>query len=286
MQFQLTGEEMCKKYDLAPSTLKSHFKRVQEKLYKQGILLTKMKINGEQMYLINQEYSNKCTDIGFTDFEVLKDMDNMSCNILLTLSSFEFFGFGGDIKEFIQERLNIEYTSYQKDLFMKTIQTLEEKGYILYKIDPNDKKYFIIGLASKMKRALQYRQWFIQMCKDIAAQNNLKSYIPLFKVIVALCVLTNDFGRDTLVTYKNITEITGLSAYKIKQCFDVLAQDNKIIIGRLQYEIDDGEVVRCKGRLIEENVGEQPIQILEDRLGENPFLWEPYYKRELKAKDI
>ena len=53
------------------------------------------------MYLINQEYSNKCTDIGFTDFEVLKDMDNMSCNILLTLSSFEFFGFGGDIKEFI-----------------------------------------------------------------------------------------------------------------------------------------------------------------------------------------
>lgn len=64
------------------------------------------------MYLINQEYSNKSTDIGFTDFEVLKDMDNMSCNILLTLSSFEFFGFGGNVKEFIEERLNIECTSY------------------------------------------------------------------------------------------------------------------------------------------------------------------------------
>jgi hypothetical protein len=61
----------------------------------------------------------------------------------------------------------------------------------------------------------------------------MKSYIPLFKVIVALCILTNDLGRDSCITYKNITEITGMSAYKIKKAFDVLAKEGKINIGRL-----------------------------------------------------
>jgi hypothetical protein len=71
-----------------------------------------MKIDGETFYLVNQEYSNKSTEIGFTDFNVLRDMDNMSCNILLTLSSLEFNGFGGYIEEFIKNHLGIEYTSY------------------------------------------------------------------------------------------------------------------------------------------------------------------------------
>lgn len=283
MQIQLTEKELSQRYNISETTIVRDFKRVQTKLQKQGVIVTKKKIDKERVYIVSQKFTNQDTALGFTDFDVLKDMDNMSCNILLSLSSLEFNGFGGYIMEFMNNHLDIECNKYQRQLFLNAVQELRDKNYILYTIDPADKDFIMLGLSSKMKRAMQFRQWFIKMCKQIAIQNNMKSYIPLFKVVAALCILINDFGRCKCITYKNITEITGLSAYKIKQCFDALAQDNKIIIGKLQYEIDEeaGEVVRCKGRLIEENVGEQPIQILEDRLGENPFLWEPYYKRDI-----
>lgn len=88
----------------------------------------------------------------------------------------------------------------------------------------------------------------------------MKSYIPLFKVIVALCILTNDLGRDSCITYKNITEITGMSAYMIKKAFDVLTKEGKINIGKLQYEIDnDGELIKCKGRVVEESLEARPV---------------------------
>ena len=282
MQFQLSEKELSQRYNISETTITRDFKRVQAKLYKQGIVVTKIKIKGERVYVVNQEYTNECNTVGFTDFNVLRDMDNMSCNILLSLSSLDMNAFGGYVNEFLYNHLELECNQYQRSLFFQSIEKLEKEQYVMYKFDPSDKNCFVIGLTTKMRRALQFRQWFIQMCKDIALQNNMKSYIPLFKVIVALCILTNDLGRDSCITYKNITEITGMSTYKIRKAFDVLTKEGKINIGKLQYEIDnDGELIKCRGRVVEENLEDRPVQILEDR---NAIAWDSTYKGEVAIK--
>lgn len=116
-----------------------------------------------------------------------------------------------------------------------------------------DKGSILIGLEPKMQKKLQYRRYLIEMCKDIAAQNNKKSYIPFFKTIMALFVLTNELGVDAYFTYNDINDITGLSNYYIKECLQLLSKDNVVRLGELSYYEDGIGNIRCRGRNIDLN---------------------------------
>jgi predicted transcriptional regulator len=92
------------------------------------------------------------------------------------------------------------------------------------------------------------------MCKELSRENGKKSYIPLFKVIVALTMLS----KKETITYTQITGMTGLSSYQIKEQLRILDEKNKIRIGRLQYEVKEN-YIRCIGRQIDINACETGI---------------------------
>lgn len=244
MHFELTAEQVCEKYNIKESYLKNQFKQFQNSLQKKNILVTKYKNEKkETIYVINQEYSNKVQDFFYIDAKVLKDQENLACNILITLSSLEHNAYGGRIEEFMNNYLNLPYNQNQKEKFLNMIGKLKEEDYIMLDRDALTKGNILIGLEPKMRDEFKFKIFVMQLSKELANKYNKKSYIPIFKLIVALRLL----GGQEVIKYGDIRSITGLSDYYIKDGLEMLRDNNLVYIGRLRYKIEGSEI-RCVGR--------------------------------------
>lgn len=253
MTFELNARQFCERYDVAESTLKKQFTRVKNKMEKQNIKVNKYKENGETFYIVTQEFSNEQLNIGFTDFEVLYNFSNLAFSIMIALSSVETNAYCGSIKKFIEEYMYLTYNDNMRIKFLEVIAELEKEGYILTNKKNVDKGSILLGLEPKMLNQLQFKRYLIKMCKDLSVRYNKKTYIPLFKTIIALFLLTHEKGTDACFTYGDISNITNLSEYYIKDCLQMLSKDNVIRLGNLVYTTDYLGSIRCKGRNIDLN---------------------------------
>ena len=105
--------------------------------------------------------------------------------------------------------MGLKVTNRTCENLVTAVAELEKEGYLLINTKEIQKGYILLGLSSKMAQELSFRRPLIEMCKELSREKGKKSYIPLFKVIVALTMLSK---RET-ITYTQITGMTGLSSY-------------------------------------------------------------------------
>ena len=247
----LTVDQFCERFDLAKSTVYKNFYRIQTALAKKNIKVHKMKDNNITMYVVEQEYTNKDLPVFYTDFKSLQQFDDLKFNILLTLSSLENSAYCGKVSQLLEEKMGLKVTDRTCGNLITAVAELEKEGYLLTNTKELQKGYILLGLSSKMAQELSFRRSLIEMCKELSKEKGKKSYIPLFKVIVALTMLS----KKETITYTQITGMTGLSSYQIKEQLQILDEKNKIKIGRLQYEVSEN-YIRCIGRPIDINAFE------------------------------
>lgn len=254
MIFSLNLAQFCERYNLSEKTVKTNFPRVKNSLLKKNINVCKDIRGNTTVYLVEQKYSNKDLPVFYTDFASLQQFDDLKFNILLTLSSLENNAYCGKVSQLLEEKMGLKVTDRTCGSLITAVAELEKEGYLLINTKEIQKGYILLGLSSKMAQELSFRRPLIEMCKELSRERGKKSYIPLFKVIVALTMLS----KKETITYTQITGMTGLSSYQIKEQLAILEDKNKIKIGRLQYEVSEN-YIRCIGRPIDINACETGI---------------------------
>lgn len=251
MYFTLNIDQFCERFGYKKDTVEKTFPRIKKSLEKKNINITKDKRQGKIVYIVEQEYTNKDLPVFYTDFKTLQQFDDLKFNILLTLSALENNAYCGKVSQLLEEKMSLKNSDTNRLSLISSIAELEKEGYLLTNTKELQKGYILIGLSSKMIQELSFRRPLIEMCKELAKEHNKKNYIPIFKTIVALTV----FSKNETITYPQITGVTGLSTYQIKESLKVLEDENKIRIGKLQYKVSE-DYIRCIGRPIDINAFE------------------------------
>ena len=258
----MTIKELSEQYNIAETTIYKNFSKVQEKLQKDNINITRVKVDGEYDYQIAPLYDNKIGEEGFLDYEILQEKKGLICGIIFALSAYDSKGYGGNINRFLEECLEIPASTYNKNQLKEALQILQDNGYILYKTKKND---IVVGLTEKTRQDLAFKVSFLNDCREMAKKADIKSYITVFKIFVAMFILLDLYGTETTITYKEISELICTSAKTIGGVFKKLNKDDIVRLGRLEYEInEESGTIKCRGRKIDINefIVSKPIRVL------------------------
>lgn len=259
----MTRQELSEKYDIAETTIERDFSRVQEKLNKDNLKILRTKLSTGFDYQVVPLYDNALDEEGYLDYNMLVNENNLICNILFTLSSFESKGYGGNFNKFLEEYLCIPASAYNKKKVKEALDRLQSNDMILYK---TKKTSIVVGLSDEIQQDLAFKVSFLYDCRAMAREYNISSSIVLFKVLVALILLTNIYGGDSKITYKEMSDLIGVSPRIIGETFRKLCKNDVVYLGKLEYEIDkENNFIKCLGRKIFTNsvvIGDQPIRML------------------------
>lgn len=240
-------EELCKKYNLAQSTVLTKFKRTQETILKKyGVNVIKVGRGASAEYLESLDngsramtlYEEQDNTLFYMDAEIigLEIWDFMILVALLVKPELVFRGTYKMLAVYLDKRA----TAANIGAIKQAIENLKNNGHILYAQDTDD--YFIIGLRRQAeKKIVDLQLDVIKKCHEIAEINNKKDWVPLTKIIAAALYLKD---REPC-TVDDIKQLTGLSDYSIRESKKLL-QDNNLVIYHKE-NISDGESIYCVG---------------------------------------
>lgn len=256
---KMTKQELSYEYQIAEDKIDRDFNYVRERLRKKNLNIFRTKVNDVYEYQIVS--LNEFSESGYLDYEILAERNSIICNILCTLSSFEQKGYGGGINQFL-EYLDIPANQYNRAKLKDALILLRDNGYVLYDISNTD---ISVGLTTKVQKQLEFKVAFIDYCKKLAKECGIKSYVSIFKVLVALYALYDEYGEDTNVTYTEMSQLIGMGVASIRDVFNKISKDGFVLLGKLEYEVNqENGKVRCYGRKI--NVSEfeinKPVKVL------------------------
>lgn len=247
----MNSQELAKELNVSETVIKKNFNRFKENQKKNNNLdILRVKVDGEYDYKIVPAYKNERIEQGYLDLQVL-DEDALTCNVLLVLSTFTGRGYGGSVKRFLEDYLEIPASQYNKDKLIKILAKLKSKDLILY--DTNNKD-IAIGLTERTRKQISFDTKFLQQCSDIAQQCGVKSHISVFKVFLGLYIANSFYGTGELITFKFIGDMINLNPRTVSTIVKKLSAENFLLLGKLEYEIDPiNETIRCLGRVVDVN---------------------------------
>jgi hypothetical protein len=101
---------------------------------------------------------------------------------------------------------------------------LQEKNivYIYNDNSVSDRELVTITLVGKAEDEMKIGIEMVQICKQLAEKNNKHSWVPLLKTWLGMQILS----EDQPFTLKQFEELTGLSAYQIRESKKILEGNN------------------------------------------------------------
>lgn len=250
IKMELTAQEVCDKYKVAMSSLKSQFKRTQEKIkLKTGVLLEKQGRGENTRYIetypqaltyddeLNrvESFSLVLEALSLADWQLL---------VLICVLSTPFGAFRGNGKTFL-EYYRMGSTETRIREIENAVKELEKHEWIEVIYDKTtDEGYFTIYVKRAMEKQLIIEYPQIETCRQIMDKYKQRSFIPLLKVWLA----TEELQKIQPYTVKQLQELTGLSEYAIRESNKLLVQEN--IYGQKKIYVDP---TVCLGRNVEFN---------------------------------
>ena len=246
-------EELCQKYDLSPTTVKTKFKRTQETvLRKYGVQIVKVGRGASASYYETETeqraltlYQEKDNPLFYIDDEII-NLDQWELMILIVLLIKPDLVYRGNIKGLL-EYLGKKSTSSNISALQVALQNLEKKNYVLIAKDDED-GYFMLGLKRQVeKKIIDIQLDMVKKCYEIAELNNKREWIPILKVWAAAAY----YHQIEPFTTEDIKRLTGLSDSAIKVTKKLLS-DNNIVKFRKDCISVENAIV-CKGSKVDVN---------------------------------
>ena len=273
----MTKQELSYEYQIAEDKIDRDFNYVRERLRKKNLNIFRTKVNDVYEYQIVS--LNEFAESGYLDYDILSERNSLICNILCTLSSFEQKGYGGSINQFL-EYLDLPANQYNRAKLKDALMLLRDNEYVLYDISNTD---ISVGLTTKVQKQLEFKVAFIEYCKKVAKEYGVKSYVSVFKVLIALYVLYDEYGEETNITYTEMSHLIGMGVAAIREVFNKISKEGFVHLGKLEYEVNEQSGrIKCYGRKI--NVNEfainRPVKVLKK------IVWKEGEKSNLQEKKV
>lgn len=227
----MTVEQVSERYGYSITSIQKNFPRTAAAIEKKyGVTLIKCKKKGKTYYQIDDHRAE-------TMYDQSKKLINVEKKTL-KLVDYQFFSFLGILmtpqgvfrgtrKDFLKY-VGIPVNKKNLSMLDEVLKDLFERKYIMFDIDED---YIIVYVKRKVEKELQVGLNMLKHCRDIAKKyhkDNVK-IAQLAKVWLAMqmCLENPPF------TYKDISALTGLSIYQIKDIKKMLVKDEVFKLSRV-----------------------------------------------------
>lgn len=247
----MTLQELCEKYGYSESTVKNKWSTIQLKLFKDyGIKITKHGRGANVTYEEeNDRYPHAVTmfhESSPRDIFVTTDLSliNWDFHIFLAIVTTPMGVFRGTISQLLQY-MTIPDTPENCRRAQEGINNLINNGFIGYMLDTTTTENYItlaIVREKEVKMSISYQMMLT--CKELADIEGKRSWIPLLKTWIGVQMLSD----EEYYTISDLQELTGLSAYQLREANKILNKNNIYRSSRAFRKFD-----QCLGQKVDLN---------------------------------
>lgn len=224
MEEKILQEELCRRFKVSETDLKKHYSRVQEKVFKEGYELKKVKVNKEWEYSIVER--NVINDTGYLSLEIFTELKDYCFLLVLLLACLQFETFRGTVDELLI-LMNIKVTAANKQKLYDSINILKAKKYVYGAEDPADNKVFNLSLSVKYIKELKISHNMMYKSSYLAIHHKKRGYYAILKTWLAIQYFVWDNHRKAR-TYNDFVSLTNLPVSAIRDSIKLLEEENII----------------------------------------------------------
>ena len=249
----MTRKELCEKYDLTESAVKSKFTRVQQTMLKKyKLVLTKTgrgdnveyfvtDTNGnEGRALMMSQEKNREVMIAKSGFNNMLDFTFM---VFLAICTTPMGSFYGSYEGFLNY-VEVQNSSNNIQNLKNALEDLANAQYIEYVIDKTDKNYFNVFIYRQVRLDMGISLDMVKRCQKLAKKYNKQSWVPLLKTWIGVQYM---YDKQPF-TVRELCDVTGLSEYQLRESKKILEKDELFVTSRAYVTYD-----RCIGSNVELN---------------------------------
>lgn len=224
----MTLEEVAKKYEISPNSLKTNFNRTRDSILKKHNVRIIKEGRGKNAYYREQILSDNRSETIFKALEPLRNdagvlrtdlnLPNLTFNVFMGVITTPMFVFRGTYKD-LSGYLEIGADEKTLGALKDSINELVKMMILNEIIDKTTEDDVItLSLVRKAEIDMKINMNMLNMCKILAEQNHMKSWIPLLKVWLGLEILSQ---KDSFLQGELI-EMTGLKPGMVTKCTKLL----------------------------------------------------------------
>ena len=248
----MTLAELCLKYHVSESSIKTAFPRTQKAIQKKyGVRIVKEGRGNTAEYFEQFEDDGRAPTIYdevkdeiIIDSESFKLMDwDFLVFLAIIITPMRVFrGTYEDLLRYIEIRV-----SNQNIMSIKhALGQLKSKGFINYEVDATtNENYLVAYIYRNVEQQMHIDTGMVKVCKRLAEKYNKRSWIPLLKTWLGIQMM---YDRQPY-TINDLKKVTGLSEYQIKTSNQIL-KDSQVYRTSRAYNC----YCRCMGNYVDLNV--------------------------------
>lgn len=250
----MTRKELCEIYSLNEDTVRTKFGRVQQSMLKKySLILTKKGRGDKTEYFVEPTEESKLQRastmmnekrreiiIAQKGFSNLLDFNFMVFLAICTTPMGVFYGSYEDFLGYVEVRKIKDNIQNLKE----ALTMLSAAKYINYTIDETNDNYFSAFLFKRTRDDMAISLDMAERCQRLAKENNKQSWVPLLKTWIGVQYM---YDKQPF-TLAELSAITGLSAYQIRESKKILEKDELFTTSRAYVSYE-----RCIGSNVELN---------------------------------
>ena len=232
----MTLEEVCKKYDVSESSMKTNFNRVQSSiLKKKGINIIK-EGRGNKVTYREEVISDGREETMFKALEPVKtgvvkrdlSLSNFTFCVFMGIITTPMLVFRGTHADFLKY-IAVPATQENIDKLDKAIDELSNDCILGVMKDTTTKEEVLtLSLIRAAENDMKIGIDMIINCRLLASKHKKKDWIPLLKVWLG----TELLSKQGSYTRQDLMNMTGLTKYMIDESTKILKESNIFITSR------------------------------------------------------
>lgn len=248
----MTLQELCKEYNFTENNIKKNFTRTQKSfLNNYNLILTKTGRGDNVNYMVEPNTDDRRAPKMMQEAKTEITLSQKQFTNLVDFNFIIFLGicmtpmttFYGNYEQFL-DYVEVKRSTNNIELLKAGLEFLANDEYIRYDIDKTNENYFWAGLYYKTRAEMAVGIDMVERCQRIAAENRKKSWVPLLKTWLGMQYV---YDKQPF-TMKRLSEVTGLSAYQIRESKKLLEKDNLFTTSKAYIAYD-----KCIGSNVELN---------------------------------
>lgn len=227
----MTLQEVCEKYKISETSMKSQFKRTQDSILKKyGIKIIKDGRGAKATYREQIESDNRAENM-FQALEPIHDTGIIKNDLTLpnftfcvfmgviTTPMLVFRGTYGDFLRYVEVAETEQNIQFLKESISSLIQS-----HILNCIIDNTGEEDVITLSLVRSAEIDMKIGIdmIRTCRMLSVKYHKRDWVPLLKVWLG----TELLSEQESYTRKELLTMTGLSKYQLDECSKILKESN------------------------------------------------------------
>lgn len=246
----MTLQEVCQKYEVSESSMKTAFPRTQQSILKKhGIKIIKEGRGQNASYYEEDEKYKRALTLYNEDKESIimdkQELELMNWDFLVFLAivTTPMVTFRGSYVDFLNY-VDINITDANIRMLKDALIELKKRDLIQYIVDKTDSTYFIASIYRKVEEEMSIGIGMVKTCKQLAEKHHKRSWVPLLKTWLGVQMLS----EHQPYTVASLCAITGLSAYQVNDSNKILKES---VVYRTSKAYTDYQ--RCVGQNVELN---------------------------------